>query len=84
MATRPTEGQDQATKRVIQGLKDIYKSTILPLEQVQTKPREGGREGREGRRRGGGWGEEREGHEGADASLPYACLYAFVVAPALA
>jgi len=34
MATRPQEGQDQATKRVIQGLKDIYKSTILPLEQV--------------------------------------------------
>ena len=39
MATRPQEGQDQATKRVIQGLKDIYKSTILPLEQVW---REGG------------------------------------------
>ncbi|TFJ82953.1 hypothetical protein NSK_005726 [Nannochloropsis salina CCMP1776] len=34
MSTQSDQGRDQATRRVIQGLKNIYKSTILPLEQM--------------------------------------------------
>lgn len=34
MAAQPDQGRDKATKRVIDGLKRIYKETILPLEQV--------------------------------------------------
>lgn len=34
MSALPDQGRDKATKRVIEGLKRIYKDTILPLEQV--------------------------------------------------
>jgi hypothetical protein len=40
MSTQSDQGRDQATRRVIQGLKNIYKSTILPLEQVRRGARE--------------------------------------------
>lgn len=35
MAAQPDQGRDKATKRVIDGLKRIYKETILPLEQAR-------------------------------------------------
>ena len=35
MAAQPDQGRDQATKKVIEGLKRIYRETILPLEQVR-------------------------------------------------
>ncbi len=38
MSAKPEQGRDQATKRVIQGLKEIYRTTILPLEQASPHP----------------------------------------------